>query len=136
MHLLRQPRLTWIARLALGIALFGQFAIAAQACLSPQRSMASAPIVASQISQDELPPCSGTTCAGLMPDTEVCLTDVPPGKQVSGLPINSVMPSIDRWSGFTLAPQQAFVPLALSKLDIVTGSGGSRLSILFCSFQT
>ena len=129
-------RLTWIARLALGIVLFGQFALAAEACLLPQRPLAGAVVVTSEATQDQQTPCSGGCCAALMLDADVCLTDATSGQPVSHPPINDVMPGIAQWSGFTLAPQPAIVPLTLSRLDMVTGSSGSHLSILFCSFQT
>jgi len=136
MHISFLPHLTWIARLALGIALFGQFALAAAACLSPQLSPAFAPVVTSEAAQDQQTPRPGTGCAALMLDADVCLTDVTSGQSVSGPHINHVMPGIAQWFVFTLAPQQAVVPLALSRPDMVTGSSGSHLSILFCSFQT
>jgi len=128
-------RFTWIARLALGIVLFGQFALTAEACLSQQRTLAGTPVVTSEVAQDQQTPCSRDCYAALMLDAEVCLTDVTSGQPVSGPPINNVMPGITRWSGFTLAPQPAIVPLTLSRLDMVTGSSGSHLSILFRSFQ-
>src|SRR3972149_11146244 len=115
MHISFLPHLTWIARLALGIALFGQFSLAAAACLSPQRSLACAPVITSEVVQDQQTPCSGTSCAALMLDADVCLIDVTSGQRISGPPISSVMPTIARWSGFTLAPQPATVPLAVSK---------------------
>src|SRR3990172_11737015 len=135
MHIFLLPRFTWIARLALGIVLFGQFALAAAACLLPQLSPTCAPVVTSEVAQDQQTPCSRDCCAALILDAEVCLTDVTSGQPVSGPPINNVMPGITRWSGFTLAPQPAIVPLTLSRLDMVTGSSGSHLSILFRSFQ-
>ena len=134
MHISFPPRLTWIARLALGLALLAQFALAAGACLLPQRSLASAPVVASLVAQDQQLPCSGAGCVAQLPDADICRAKVTPGDQAPGPAAISVTPDTASFSFFLFAPRPAVTPLAPSR-DLVAGSSGSHLSILFCSFQ-
>ena len=132
MHFLFQPRCTWIARLALGLALFAQFVLAADACVLPQRSLAGAPVVASLVVQDQQLPCSGAGCVAQLPDADVCLAKVTPGDQAPFALI--VTPGTASLSSFVFAPRPAVAPLA-PRPGLVAGSNGSHLSILFCSFQ-
>ena len=134
MHFLFRPRCTWIARLALGLALFAQFALAADACVLPQRSLAGAPVVASSAAQDQQLPCSGASCVAKLPDTDVCVAEVTPGDQAPGPFAITVTPGTASLPSFTFAPRPAAAPLA-PRPGLVAGSSGSHLSILFCSFQ-
>ena len=134
MHISFPPRLTWIARLALGLALLGQFALAAGACLLPQRSLGGAPVVTSEASQDQQTPCSGAGCVAQLPDTDICLAKVTLGDQAPGPSAIIVTPDTASFSFFLFAPPLAFAPITSSP-DMVAGSSGSHLSILFCSFQ-
>ena len=132
MHISFPPRLTWIARLALGLALLAQFALAAGACLLPQRSLASAPVVASLVAQDQQLPCSGAGCVAQLPDADICPAKVTPGDQAPFA--ITVTPGTASLSSFMFAPRPAVTPIAPGT-DLVAGSSGSHLSILFCSFQ-
>jgi len=127
-------RFPWIARLALAIALLAQFALAAGACLLPQHSLSSAPVVASSIDQDHRLPCSGAGCMAHLPDTDFCLAKVTPGDQASGSSTIIVPPDTASWASFMFAPRPAVTPIVCSP-DMVAGGSGSHLSILFCSFQ-
>jgi len=132
MHFLFLPRCTWIARLALGLALFAQFVLAADACVLPQRSLASAPVVASSAAQDQQLPCSGAGCVAQLPDADICPAKVTPGDQAPFA--ITVTPGAAGLFSFMFAPRKAVAPLA-PRPGLVAGSNGSRLSILFCSFQ-
>jgi len=134
MHFLFQPRCTWIARLALGLALFAQFVMAAEACVFPQRSLASAPVVASSAAQDQHLPCSGAGCAAKLPDTDVCRAEVTADDQAPGPFAIAVTPGAAGLSSFMFAPRPAVTPLA-PRPGLIADGSGSRLSILFCSFQ-
>ncbi len=135
MHVFFQLRLIRIARLALGIALFAQFALVAEACLLPQRSLASAPVVASLVDQDQRLPCSDAGCPGQLPEANVCLAEVTAGDQAPGpFPI-TVTPSTAGLSSFMFVLRNAVAPIAAPRPDIVDGGSGSHLSIRFCSFQ-
>lgn len=132
MHFLFQPHCTWIARLALGIALFAQFVLAANACVFPQRSLAGAPVAASSLVQDRQLPCSGAGCTAQLPDADICLAKVTPGDQAPFA--ITVTPGTASLSSFMFAPRPAVAPLA-PRPGLMAGSSGSHLSILFCSFQ-
>lgn len=132
MHFLFQFRCTWIARLALGIALFAQFVLAADACVLPQRSLAGAPVAASSVVQDQPLPCSGAGCVAQLPDADICLAQVTQGDQAPFALI--VTPGTASLSSFMFAPRPAVAPLA-PRPGLAAGRNGSRLSILFCSFQ-
>ncbi len=134
MHISFLPRPTWIARLALGLALLAQFALAAGACVLPQRSLSSVPVVASLIDLDRQVTCSGAGCVAQLPDTDICLAKVTLGDQAPSPSAISVTPDTASSSFFLFAPPPAFTLIASSP-DIVAGSSGSHLSILFCSFQ-
>ena len=136
MHRSLQPRLTWIARLALGIALFALFAAAANACLLPQRSPANAHPVASVVDEDQQHPCSGAGCAAQAPDANICLDNVTRGDRAPAPSAASIPPGSAMLSSYLLAPRPAVTPIAVRSPEIIASSGGSRLSILFCSFQT
>ncbi len=132
MHFLFRPRCTWIARLALGLALFAQFVLAADACVLPQRALAGAPVAASSAAQDQQLPCSGAGCVAQLPDADICLAKVTPGHQAPFALI--VTPGTASSSSFMFAPRKAVTPLAPGP-GLMAGSNGSHLSILFCSFQ-
>ena len=134
MHFLFQPRCTWIARLALGLALFAQFVMAAEACVFPQRSLASAPVVASSAAQDQHLPCSGAGCVAKLPETDVCRAEVTADDQAPGPFAIAVTPGAASLSSFMFAPRPAVTPLA-PRPGLIADGSGSRLSILFCSFQ-
>ncbi len=131
MHFLFRPRCTWIARLALGLALFAQFVLAADACVLPQRSLAGAPVVASSAAQVQQLPCSGAGCVAQLPNADICPAKVTPGDQAPFA--IAVTPGTASLSSFMLAPRPAVTPL-VSKPGLIAGSSGSHLSILFCSF--
>ncbi len=132
MHFLFRPRCTWIARLTLGIALFAQFVLAADACVLPQRSLAGTPVVASLAAQDRQLPCSGAGCVAQLPDADICPAKVTPGDQAPFA--ITVTPGTASLSSFMFASRKAGAPLA-PRTGLVAGSSGSHLSILFCSFQ-
>jgi hypothetical protein len=132
MHFLFQSRCTWIARLALGIALFAQFVLAADACVLPQRSLAGAPVAASLVVQDQQLPCSGAGCVAQLPEAHVCPAGVTADDQAPFALI--VTPGTASLSSFMFAPRPAVAPLS-PRPGLVAGRNGSRLSILFCSFQ-
>jgi len=134
MHFLFQRRCTWIARLALGLALFAQFVLAAEACVLPQRSLGGAPGVVSSAVQDQHLPCSGAGCVAKLPETDVCRAEVTADDQAPGPFAITVTPGAAGLSSFMLAPRKAVAPLA-PRPGLVADGSGSRLSILFCSFQ-
>lgn len=132
MHFLFQSRCTWIARLALGLALFAQVVLAADACVLPQRSPAGAPVAASPAAQDQQLPCSGAGCGAQPPDADICLAKVTAGDQAPFALI--VTPGTASLSSCLFAPRPAATPLA-PRPGLAAGGNGSHLSILFCSFQ-
>ncbi len=134
MHISFPPRLTWITRFAVGLALLAQFALAAGACLLTQRSLEGAPVVTSEASRDQQTPCSGVGCVAQVPDPDICLVKLTLGDQAPGPSAIIVTPDTASFSVFLFAPPPAFTPITSSP-DMVAGSSGSHLSILFCSLQ-
>lgn len=136
MRLLIQLRFTRIARLALGLALFAQFALAAAACLLPDRSVSSAPVIVSLIGEDQQFPCSDAPCLAQHPDTDICLAEVTRSDRAPGPFTITATPDIASLPFYRIAPHNTAAPIATPRPSMVIGSAGSHLSILYCSFQT
>ena len=135
MRLLIRPRFIGIARLAMGLALFAQLALAAGACLLPDRPVSSAPVVVFLAEQDQRLACSGAGCVAELADADICLAEVTQGDRVSVPLTITTTPGTAGLLFFVLAPRKAAAPIATPRPDLVAGSVGSHLSILYCSFQ-